>query len=117
MVAQMRRKLVGDVRLRERGCGAQDQFHATDSFGHIGCDQRELHIVLAVRILEHDARARLAMRRDHLGITPPQPDIMALKCEIAGGRERAIAAAEHRDPHNVSPEAGERASSRFSMKC
>jgi hypothetical protein len=36
-------------------------------------------------------------------IAPPQSDIMALQRKIARGRERAVAAAEHRDLQDASP--------------
>ena len=104
-VAQMRRELRRDVVLRESRGRAQDQFGAADGFGDIGRHQRELHVVAAVGILDDDARARGAMRGHRGGIAPPQPHLMALQRKIARRRERAVAAAEHRDLHIVFPPA------------
>ena len=50
-------------------------------------------------------------------IAPPQADLMALHREIARGRERAVAAAEHCDLQIASPCDDSGASSCRSMKC
>jgi hypothetical protein len=43
------------------------------------------------------------MLRHQLRVAPPQPDLMALQPEIAGGGERAIAPAQDCDLQVASP--------------
>src|ERR1700738_1612886 len=102
----MRYELLGDIRLRECGGRAEDQFGAVDGVGDIRCHPRQLNFVSSVRIFQHDPRTRRAMRLGHLWIAPPKPDIVALKREIARGREGTVATTQHRDPHKTSPWAG-----------
>ncbi len=112
----MRREQPRDVGLREGRGRAQDQLGAADSFGDVRRDQRQLHVMSAVGVLDRYAGARRAMLRDQFRVAPPHPDVMALHCKIAGGREGAVAAAEYRDLQSEPPcEVG--ASSWRSMKC
>ena len=70
-VRQMRRDLSGDVMLRERRRGTQNEFNAFDSSGDIGGDLRKPHIMRALRVLHRNARTRRAMCGDGIGIAPP----------------------------------------------
>ena len=116
-IPQMRREQARDIVLRKCRSRAQDQFSFADGVGNVRCHQRQLNVVPAVRVLQQDARARRAMRGHLPGIAPPQPDLMALQHEIACGRERAVAAAKHRDLHMASPDAGAVSWSCRSRKC
>src|SRR6266700_3857700 len=111
----MRRQSPRDVGLRESRSRTQDKLSASDGGADVRGDQGQLDIMPAVDVLDDDAGARSAMRLDHVRVAAPQSYIMALQCQIAGSRERAIAAAEYRDFHAVSPRAV--ASMSFSMKC
>src|SRR6266849_3326062 len=113
----MRREQPRDIGLRKSRGRAQDQLSIADGFGDVGSHQRQLRVVLAVGVLEDNARACRAMLRYLNCIAPPQADLMALKRKIARGCERAIAAAEHRDLQEASPCAGAGSSSCLSMKC
>src|SRR4051794_26791719 len=98
----MRRELACNIGLCERRGRTQDQLDAIDSLGNVSCHQRELHVVPAVRVFYHDARARSAMRRYLRYIAPPEPDLMALQRKIARPRERTVAATKYRDAHGSS---------------
>src|SRR5450432_2177022 len=106
-----------DIMLREGRGRAQHQLDAANSFGDVRGDQCQLHIVPAVGVLENDAGARRAMLVYQRRIAPPQPDLVALQREIARGRERAVAAAEHRDLQMASPSEDCGSSSCRNMKC
>ena len=116
-IAKMRREPGRDIVLREGRGRAQDQFGTVDGFGNVGCHQRQLSVVPAVGVLDDNARARRAMLRYLCCIAPPEADLMALQREIARGRERAVAATEHRDLQGASPSEGAGSSSCRSMKC
>jgi len=60
----------------------------------------------ALEILDDYRIAARLLRSDRRLIAPPQPYRMAGKCEVARSRERAVAAAEHRDLHRPSPRLG-----------
>ncbi len=60
---------------------AQDQFGVADGFGDVRCHQRQLHLVPAIGVLDDDAGAGRAMRRDLRQIAPPQPDVVALQAQ------------------------------------
>src|SRR5882724_9257715 len=113
----MRSKSFGDIGLRKSRRWAQDQLGVPDGLSDICRYQRELDVMTPTVILDGDARAGLAMRRDGSRIAPPQTDIVALKRKIPRRGERAIAAAQHRDPQGASPSPAVRASSCFNMKC
>src|ERR1700737_2308403 len=113
----MRRELPRDIVLRKSRGRAQDQLGIADGFGNVCRYQRQLRVVLAIGILDDDARARRAMLRYLSCIAPPQPDLMAVQRKIARGRKRAVAAAEHRDLQSASPCAGLGSYSCLSMKC
>src|SRR5712671_6488398 len=116
-IGEMRREQVSDIALREGRGRAQDQLGVADGFGNASRYQRQLHVVSAIGVLEDNARACRAMRR-YLGrVAPPQADIVALERKITRGRERAVAAAKHRDLQDASPCAGAGPSSCRSMKC
>ena len=102
----MRREPGRDIVLCEGRGRAQDQFSTIDDFGNIGCHQRQLSIVPAVGVLDDNVRARRAMLRYLCCIAPPEANLMALQREIARGRERAVAATEHRDLQGASPSEG-----------
>ena len=86
-VSEMRCDQSRDIGLREGRGRAQDQLGAADGFGDVGRDQRKLHVMAAVGVLDQNAGARRAMLR-YLGrIAPPQPDVMALQGKIARGRK------------------------------
>ena len=70
-VFQMRRDLLGDIRLRKGRRRAEDQFDVFDRFGDVGRHQRQLRVVGALRILDLDARAGLLVFGDSLGIATP----------------------------------------------
>jgi hypothetical protein len=99
-VNKMRRQLPRDVALCEGWRRAQDQLGVADRFGDVGGYQRQLGVVGALRILDHDARAGLAMLGDRRGIAPPQADIMALQCKITRGRKRTVATAQNCYAHH-----------------
>src|SRR5258705_873227 len=113
----MRREQPCDVLLRKGRGGAQDQFSIPDGSGDFCGHQRKLQIVMAIGVLEDNARARGPMRRYLSRIAPPQADVMALQRKIARGCEGAVAAAEHRDLQWASPCARVGSSSCLSMKC
>ena len=102
-IDEMRREQACDIALREGRRRAQDQLGAVDGFGNVSRHQRQLHVVPAIGVLEDNARAGCAMLRHLCRIAPPQADLVALQREIARGRERAVAAAQHRDLQGVSP--------------
>ena len=109
-VGQMRRERARDVVLRGRGRRAEDQFGIAHGLGDVGRDQRRLRLVPPAKILHRDGAARRVVRLDGLGVAPPQPHVVAGERHVARRRERAVAAAEDRDAHQV------RSSSR-STKC
>ncbi len=99
------------------GAGHQDQLGLGNGGSHIGRDQRQLHIVAAIVILDHDARSRSPMRRDLLLIAPPQPDLTSRQRKVARGGEGSIAATQHCNLQATSPRVCDCASSCFSRKC
>ena len=113
----MRRKLLGNIDLRECRGRTEDQLCAVDGLGDISRDQRELHVVPAVDVLDQNARARRLMRGDLVSIAPPQAHLVPHKREISRGRKRAVSPAQHRDLHATPPRTGVFASICFSMKC
>src|SRR5258705_573776 len=113
----MRREQPCDVLLRKGRGRAQDQFSIPDGFGDFCGHQRKLQIVMAIGVLEDNARAHGPMRRYLSRIAPPQADVMALQRKIARGCEGTVAAAKHRDLQLASPCARGCSSSCLSMKC
>src|SRR6266576_6162963 len=113
----MRREQRCDILLRKGRGRAQNQFGIPDGFGDVCGHLRQLHVVTAIGVLEHNARAHGPMRRYLSRIASPQADVMALQRKIACGCEGAVAAAEHRDLQWVSPCARVGSSSCLSMKC
>ena len=77
-VGEMRRECAGDVGLCEGGGRAQDQFRVAHGFRDIGRHQRKLRVVAAFGILHDDARTCSAMLRHRVGVTSPQPHVVAM---------------------------------------
>src|ERR1700739_4362457 len=113
----MRCELCCNIGLREGGCGTQDQFNVAHRFSDVRRHQRQLRVVLTARILQQDFRAGRTLRRNHFGVAPPEPDVVALKRKITRGGERAVAAAQHCNLQSESPRAESEASSCLNMKC
>jgi len=75
----MRCELRGDIALRKRWCGAQDQLGTADGFGNVGRHQRQLDIVLAIGVLEGNARAGCTMLCHLRSVAAPQAYLVALQ--------------------------------------
>ncbi len=101
-VGQMRRQRLGDIGLRMRGRGADDQFGIAHGFGDVVGDQRQLRHALAGKILDQNGRSGGAMRFDRGLVAPPQPRVVSGKREISRGCERAVAATQYCDTHQSS---------------
>src|SRR3954469_8179729 len=107
----MRRKVGCNIMLRERRCRAKNQFGAANGLGDIGRHKLEFDVMPTSRVLDQDARSGGTVRGDRACIAAPKSDLMALQGKVAGGRERAVAAAEDRDLQRRSPKIS------FSLKC
>ena len=65
-VNEMRRECAGDVRLRGRGRGTQDQLRAAHGLGQVAGDARHGNVMAPVEILHQDAATGFAMCGDRL---------------------------------------------------
>ena len=81
-VNQVRRQCPGDVGLRRRGRGAQDQGRVAHRFGDVGGDESRARLVTAPEVLDDDGPAGRPMRLDRRANraataaprAPPAPD-------------------------------------------
>src|SRR6476660_2495797 len=67
----------------------------------------------AAEVLQDDGAADRLMHLDRCTVAPPEPHLLAGKREIARRRERAVAAAKHRDFHDCRSFPRKRVSSSF----
>jgi hypothetical protein len=96
----MRREHLGDVGLRGGRRRAQDQLAPRTASADV--------VVTSAGVTRAGpgnpspgSFAGGAMRGDRLLVAPPQPHLVAGQREIARRRERAVAAAEHCDAHQL----------------
>ena len=98
-VAQMRRKLLCDIGLREGRRRNEDQLGFANRRSDVAGDQRQRGLPASPGVDDDDFAARPAMCFGVALVASPQPDIVAGKREIARRRKGAIAATKNRDLH------------------
>ncbi len=92
-----------DIVLRGRGGRAEDQFGVAHRRGDVVRHQRQLRLVPPAKILHRDDAAGRVVCLHGFDVAPPQPHVVTGKRHVARRRERAIAAAEHCDAHQLRP--------------